>query len=66
MRDNYFYKSLFFTLLSLVILVSISVIFIVITGIIGFLLVFLLVIALLVYFYGGFKKCIFINKGHDE
>ena len=56
MRDSYFIKSLFSTLLCYLVLSSILMIFVVVTGIVGALFIFMMVVLLLVYFYGGFKK----------
>ncbi|OHB36383.1 MAG: hypothetical protein A2099_06790 [Planctomycetes bacterium GWF2_39_10] len=56
MRDSYFTKSLFSTLLCYLVLSSILMIFVVVTGIVGALFIFMMVVLLLVYFYGGFKK----------
>lgn len=56
MRDVYFIKSLFFTLLCYIVLYTILIIFVAVTGIMGALFILVTGVVFLVYFYGGFKK----------
>jgi hypothetical protein len=62
MKDSYFYKSLFSTLLVYLVLMTTLIAFVVITGITGIFLIMLGVVLLLAYFYGGFKILLNIMK----
>lgn len=56
MRDTYFLKSLFSTLLCYVVLFTTLIIFVSVTGVMGALFILVTGVVFLVYFYGGFKK----------
>lgn len=51
MRDSYFYRSLFSTLIVYLILAGALIAFVVIAGLAGFLTIIIVVVALLIYFY---------------
>lgn len=55
MRDNYFYKSLFSTLLVYAIILFLLVTFVLITGAIGVFFILATIIVLFMFFYDGFK-----------
>jgi len=55
MKDSYFYKSLFSTLLIYLILITVLTAFVAVTGIKGVFIIISGVVLLLVYFHGGFK-----------
>lgn len=56
MRDGYFLKSLLATLLVYSAIVGVLVTIVIITGITGVFIIFAIIILLLVYFYGGFRR----------
>lgn len=55
MRDNYFYKSLFSTLLVYTIILFLLVTFVLVTGAIGVFFVLATITVLFIFFYDGFK-----------
>lgn len=62
MRDAYFYKSLFSTILVFCGVTFFLMIFTAVTGILGVLFILITVVFLLIYFYNGFKKIAAIGK----
>lgn len=56
MRDGYFYKSLFSTLIVCFIFMSITLSFVLLTGIVGSLCIMVIILLILIYFYSGFEK----------
>ncbi|MDN3513045.1 MAG: hypothetical protein NG747_01440 [Candidatus Brocadia sp.] len=52
-------KSLFSTLLCYVVLFTILILFVAVTGIMGALFILTIGVVFLIYFYGGFKKLAF-------
>ncbi|MGO9614603.1 MAG: hypothetical protein ACLPX5_16430 [Dissulfurispiraceae bacterium] len=63
MIDVFYLKSFFLTLTIYLILVGALVAFVVMTGIVGFFLMFLIIVLLVAYFYGWFRRIDFIKKG---
>jgi len=60
-KDRYFFASLITTVFLYLVLIITSTVFVIFTGIIGFLFIVVSIVLLLVYFYDGFKKI--RNKG---
>lgn len=56
MRDTYFYKSLFSTVLVFCGVMASLMVFVVVTGVIGGLFILTTVVFLLIFFYDGLKK----------
>lgn len=56
MKDSYFYKSLFSTLFIYLVLITILISFVAVTGITGVFIIISVIVLLLAYFYGGFKR----------
>lgn len=61
MKDRYFFASLITTMFFYLVLIIAFTVFVIFTGIIGFLFIVVSIVLLLVYFYDGFKKI--RNKG---
>jgi len=56
MKDGYFYKSLFLTLLVYLVLLSVLVSFVVKAGIFGISFILILIVMLFAYYYHGLFK----------
>lgn len=63
MIDGLYLKSLFSTLIVYSVIVGSLVIFAAVTGAYGVFLIFLVIVLLICYFYGGFRRIHFIRKG---
>ncbi len=56
MIDSLYLKSLFSTFFIYVTIVGLLILFVIVTGITGFLLIFSVIVLLVIYFYGGLRK----------